>query len=65
MHRYKIYVIDARNHITNAHDFEGIDDLSAFDKANKLRHADAAEVWQSTRLVARIQKGGEAGVATA
>jgi hypothetical protein len=64
MRQYKIYVIDVRNHITNAHDFEGIDDLSAFDKANNLRQADAAEVWQSTRLVARIQKGGEAAAAT-
>jgi len=61
---YKIYIVDGLNHITNAHDYVGTDDMSAFHKANILRAGGAAEVWQSTRLVSRIPKGGEADVVT-
>ena len=44
-------------------DFEGPDDLSALDKANLFRQSQAAEIWESTRLVARITCAGEAGQA--
>lgn len=57
---YRIYVFDARNDIRNAYDFVGPDDLSALDKANLLRRSNPAEVWQATRLVARITKNGDA-----
>jgi hypothetical protein len=64
MPNYKIYIVDGRNHITNAHDYVGTDDMSAFHRANILRAGDAAEIWQSTRLVSRIPKGGEADAVT-
>jgi hypothetical protein len=60
MRQYKIYIVNDKNHISLAHDFEGPDDLSALDKANTFTEAHIVEVWQQTRLVARIAKGGEA-----
>ena len=65
MHHYRIYLIDDHNHFARALDFEGPDDLSALDTANLLRQSQAAEIWQSTRLVARITCAGEAGQAPA
>lgn len=60
MRRYRIYLIDTDNHIASALDYEGPDDLAALDNANRLRQSRAAEIWQSTRLVARITPQGEA-----
>ena len=60
MMHYKIYVVDGRNHISLAHDFEGPDDQSALEKAHTFSYADAVEIWQRTRLVARIARGDEA-----
>jgi len=59
---YKIYVVDGQNHISFAYDFEGPDDLSALDKAGTFTNTHIVEVWQQTRIVARIAKGGEAAV---
>lgn len=64
MHEYKIYLLDGHNHILSARGFEGPDDLSALDKASTFTHADVVEIWQRTRLVARIAKGGEASVSS-
>lgn len=61
MSHYRIYLIDGGNHFARAHDFEGPDDLSALDEANLLRQSQAAEIWESSRLVARITSQGEAG----
>ena len=61
--QYKIYIVDGKNRISFAYDFEGPDDLSALDKAYTFTHAHAVEVWQQTRLVARVAKGGEAAAA--
>ena len=63
MHRYRIYLLDSHNLIANAYDFEGADDLSALDKANQIRESQAAEIWDRTRVVARIDRDGEAGQA--
>jgi hypothetical protein len=63
MHHYRIYLIDDGNRCARALDFEGPDDLSALDKANLFRQSQAAEIWESTRLVARITCAGEAGQA--
>ena len=64
MHHYRIYLIDKTNHFAQALDFEGPDDLSALDKANLMRQCQPAEIWESTRLVARITSTGEAGQAS-
>jgi hypothetical protein len=60
MKHYKIYVIDAQNQISRSYDFECNEDGPAIDKANILRESHAVEVWQSTRLVTRIESGGSA-----
>ena len=65
MHQYRIYLIDGQNRVQRRHEFEGPDDLSAFAKANQLRNSQAAEIWESTRLVARITSEGEADYAAA
>ena len=61
MHQYRIYLIDNDDHFASEVEFEGPDDLSALDKANLLRQSQAAEIWEFTRLVARITSQGEAG----
>ena len=59
MQQYKIYIVDGSNRITRAFDYEGIDDLAALEKAKSYTLADAVEVWQQTRLVVRVAKGGD------
>ena len=55
MPHYRIYLIDASNHISTAHDFEGAGDGSALDQADRLRGTRVAEVWQQHRLVSRLE----------
>ena len=40
-------------------EFECADDAAAIKSANLFRGLDVAEVWQSNRLVARIEANGE------
>jgi len=60
MHFYKIHILDQRGSITLAYDFEGPDDLSALDESKKHSDRNSVEIWQKSRLVARIDQGGEA-----
>ena len=60
MHDYKIYILDQTGHIILAYDFEGPDDLSALDESKKHSDKSSVEIWQQSRLVARIGQGGEA-----
>jgi hypothetical protein len=56
MPHYRIYLINDANSISEAHDFEGPDDNSALDKADRLRGTRIAEVWQLNRMIARLLK---------
>ncbi len=56
---YRIYVLDHRFQILEAHDFEGHDDLSALDKGGSLSRDNPIEIWQRDRFVACIGMDGE------
>lgn len=57
--KYSIYILDNHNQITDRHDFDGRDDLSALDKAASLECPTPIEIWQKDRLVAQIGADGE------
>ena len=60
MPEYRIYIIDGCGKVARSFEFEGHDDLAALDKANAIRRAEAAEIWERMRLVARLDTHGDA-----
>jgi hypothetical protein len=60
MAHYRIYFLDETGHVFEAQDCDAADDLSAFNKASILSKDRHVEVWQSSRCVAKIVKGGTA-----
>lgn len=56
---YHVYVLDYRLHITETYDCEARNDLAALSKAIALSSVNPVEVWQESRLVARIGMDGE------
>jgi hypothetical protein len=58
MAHYRIYFLDETGHIFEAQDCEASDDLSAFNKATAFSKNHSVEVWQSSRCVTKIAKGG-------
>jgi hypothetical protein len=53
---YRLYTLDASNHINNAHDIICDSDADALVEAGRLlKPSQRAEVWQRTRLVAKIE----------
>jgi hypothetical protein len=58
MKNYKIYSLDEVGHIALAQNMECADDLDALDWAeNAAGHGPGMEVWQGSRLVARVKPG--------
>jgi hypothetical protein len=57
---YRIYVLDYRFQIMEAHDFVASNDISALDKGISLSAADPVEIWERDRLVSRIRMADEA-----
>jgi hypothetical protein len=53
---YRLYLLNAKDHIFNVVEFNGPDDLSAMDKARSLADGHAIDVWAGVRKVGRIQK---------
>jgi hypothetical protein len=51
---YRLYFLDAANHITSAQDFERYDDNGAIAYAMECAHGRAVELWSGARLVARV-----------
>ena len=60
MQDYKIYILDQKGRIALAYDFEGADDQSAVEESKKHSDNSDIEIWQRSRLVARISQGGKA-----
>lgn len=60
---YRIYFLDTLGRINLSYDFRGPDDLSALDEAKKYADKCPLEVWQRARLVARIDRDGNAAAA--
>jgi hypothetical protein len=57
---YRCYVLDAEDHILQAHDLDCENDEHAAALADVLLHQDPyyrfAEVWKSTRRVAKLER---------
>lgn len=51
---YRLYFLDAQNHITSAQDFECQDDNGALAYAMDFVHDRDLELWSGARLVAQI-----------
>lgn len=60
MSGYKLYVLDSERRIKLAYDFHGADDAAALEESKKHSGEGAIEIWEKSRLVARIERGGEA-----
>jgi len=58
--QYRIYVLDFRFQIMEAHDFTARDDITALDRGMFLSASNPVEIWEKSRLVARIGMAGEA-----
>lgn len=58
---YRCYILDAENHIVQAHDLDCDTDAQAVSTAEGLLARDpyhrAAEVWRATRRVAKLERG--------
>jgi len=57
---YRIYVLDYRFQIMEAHDFVASNDISALDKGVSLSAVNPVEIWERDRLVSRVRMAGEA-----
>jgi hypothetical protein len=60
MANYRIYFMDETGHVFEGQNYEAEDDLSALNKATALSETHGVEVWQRSRCVAKIAKGGAA-----
>jgi hypothetical protein len=63
---YRCYVLDAEDHILQAHDLDCESDEHAAALAETLLHQDPyycfAEVWKATRRVAKLERRGSVRV---
>jgi hypothetical protein len=60
MASYRIYCLDGTGHIGLADWFEAETDERAILKAREMRpDANKCEIWQKSRLVARLNAGGQ------
>lgn len=60
MKLYRFYFLDENGHITKGLDHQARDDVSALEAAIALAAEQTIEIWQSTRRVAKLLKGGNA-----
>lgn len=57
---YRIYVLNRRFQVLKGINLQAADDVSALERGIALSKANIVEVWQESRLIARIGLGGEA-----
>jgi hypothetical protein len=57
MRRYRIYALDEAGRVSQSHNFDCRDDLLALAEGERLSQANAVEVWEGARLVARVKPG--------
>ena len=57
---YRIYILNRRFQVLKAINLQAADDVSALERGIVLSKANIVEVWQESRLIARIALGGEA-----
>jgi hypothetical protein len=55
MRHYRIYSLDDQGRISFAHETQCPDDLAALSEGEKLSDHGAVEVWEGSRLVARVK----------
>jgi hypothetical protein len=58
--QYRLYVLDYGFQIIESHDFAARDDISALERGMFLSATNPVEIWEKSRLVARIGMAGEA-----
>ena len=63
MPEYRIYLLDHDGKIARSFELEVGDDPSALEHADAIRRADTVEIWEHTRLVARLGTPGAKGSA--
>lgn len=56
---YRLYCLDGVGKVASAEWIEALDDQAATEIANRLRRGRACELWQSSRLVARLGNSRE------
>ena len=56
---YRLYFLDASNHISSAQDFECAEDGGAIAHALDFADEHNVELWSEARLVARISGGAD------
>jgi hypothetical protein len=63
---YRCYILDAEDHILQAHDLDCQDDADAVSVAQNLLTLDpyhhGAEVWRSTRRIKKLQRTAGLGL---
>ena len=57
---YRLYRINDLNHIVSVIECEAADDLTALDEARNYCGNCEVEIWERSRLVARLAKDGSA-----
>lgn len=57
VHSYRLYLLDAEGNIATAEWLDADDDVSAVEQARERKLKVVAEVWNRSRLVARIEPG--------
>ena len=57
---YRIYILNRRFQVLKGINLQAADDVSALEQGIALSKANIVEVWQESRLIARIGLGGEA-----
>jgi hypothetical protein len=60
MNNYRLYFLDEAGRVFKGQDCDAVDDLTALEIAISLSKDHAIEIWQSTRRVAKLQRGGDA-----
>jgi hypothetical protein len=58
MAHYRIYFLDETGHVFEGQNCEAVDDLSALERATALSEKHSVEVWEASRCIAKIAKGG-------
>jgi hypothetical protein len=56
---YRIFILSPQGKIIRSHEFKGPDDQFALAEAKKYSGETAIEIWQQSRLIARIDGGRE------
>jgi hypothetical protein len=56
---YRLYCLDGLDKVASAQWIEAKDDQAAIEAAKGMREGRACELWQASRLVARLDTGAE------